>query len=424
MRFKVASALLILIAVLALGFVKAASEIPQLEWSKTYYGVSGCAIQTADGGYAIAGNNASMLFYPAWERAPTLIKTDALGELQWNKTFEATGHVATSSIMQTTDGGYVLSGSKIAPPTTSPVYSGWVIKTDEQGNIEWKKTIEMPLERCYIIQTSDESYVLTGYTANNATGTLTKLDKNGDILWNKTFGEDSSRVFAYALLEANDGGYVVVGSWAGEGWLMKTDSDANVQWSQTYPLDGSNRYLFRGVAKTSDAGYVLAGGKLDKACLIKTDSLGNMDWNRIYPATGSLGFNSVVQTAGGYIAVSSYNEQVWIVKLDANGNCLGDAKYGDIGETVSSFASSVVVAGDGGFVVAGALNNYSPTTAEGFQVTPSVGDNVWLAKFAPEVGVSPSPTVPEFPTWAVQLLLAVAVFVSLVYVRRKQLKTK
>lgn len=83
----------------------------------------------------------------------------------------------------------MLSGSNIVPPATSPVYSGWIIKTDSQGNIEWNKTIDLPLERCYVIQTSDERYVLTGYTANNVTGYLTKLDENGDVLWSKSFDE-------------------------------------------------------------------------------------------------------------------------------------------------------------------------------------------------------------------------------------------
>ena len=57
------------------------SQVPQLQWGKTYYGDSGSVIQTTDGGYAIAANNASIGFYPAWQRAPMLIKTDITGNL-------------------------------------------------------------------------------------------------------------------------------------------------------------------------------------------------------------------------------------------------------------------------------------------------------------------------------------------------------
>jgi hypothetical protein len=153
--------------------------VPQVQWSQTFYGNSGHAILTSDGGYAIAGDNASIL-YPASERAPILIKTDASGNLLWNKTFEATGLVATDSVVQTKDGGYALSGTNIAPPLMSPIYSGWLIKTDDKGNMQWNKTFGLPLQTCFVTQESDGSYVLTGYVANSFNGdnaVLMKLDE-------------------------------------------------------------------------------------------------------------------------------------------------------------------------------------------------------------------------------------------------------
>ncbi|MFA5366025.1 MAG: hypothetical protein WC325_12655 [Candidatus Bathyarchaeia archaeon] len=431
MRFKVASVLLTLTVLSSIGFVMSASETPLLEWSKTYYGSSGRAIQTADGGYAIAGSNASILFFPAWERAPTLIKTGSSGELQWNKTFEATGHVATSSVVQTKDGGYMLSGSSviISNEFISEIsagnlpYSGWIIKTDEQGKLEWNKTIELPLERCYIIQTSDENFVLTGYMKNssNATdGVLMMLDDGGNILWNKTFGGDSSRVFANTVVEANNAGYVVGGSWDGDGWLMKVDSEGNLQWSQTYLIGKSEAHLFWAVTKTSEGGYVLAGGRLDSACLIKTDSFGNMDWNRVYPAAGSLGFISVAEIKGGYVVVSQYDKQAWIAKVDENGDLLYDIKFGDVDKNNSSSVSSVIATDDGGFAVAGRLNSYSPSTSEDFQITPFVGDDVWLAKFAADSDLTTPTSVPNFPLWVVLSVFAIAVLLAAVIVRRKK----
>lgn len=87
----VASALLIVLMVFPLSLVDAVSLTPQLQWSKTYYGDTGRAIQTNDGGFIIAANNASILFYPAWQRAPMLIKTASSGAVQWNRTFESVG---------------------------------------------------------------------------------------------------------------------------------------------------------------------------------------------------------------------------------------------------------------------------------------------------------------------------------------------
>jgi len=439
MKFKVAFAILILVALLSVSFVSATSHVTQLEWSKTYYGENGRVAQTSDDGFAVAGTNASVGFYPAWERAPTLTKTDHTGVLQWNRTYEATGHISTNSIVQTQDGGYVLSGSAmeisdelktkllsgdlsdLLSSTWNPPYKGWLIKTDSQGSVEWSKTFELPFQNCHTIQTTDKNYVITGYMTNDlngADGLLIKLDERGNTLWSKTFGGSSSKVFANGLLEADDNGYVVVGTWDDQGWLIKTDAEGNLQWSQTYSFDEPNRYLFTTFAKTSDSGYILAGGRLNNFCLVKTDSRGNMEWNHIYP-TDSLSFSSVIQIAGRYYAASSNNRQAWIANFDSNGNLLDNFKYGNTGGNLSSFASSIIATKDGGFAVAGTLDRYTPTTPEGFQIIPSMGNNTWLAKFAPEPNVNPSPTVPELPSIATVILITLATTLTLIVLKRK-----
>jgi hypothetical protein len=122
-------------------------------------------------GYAVAGSNGSTLFFPSSERAPTLTKTDASGSLQWNKTFEATGLVFTNSLLQTKDGGLLLSGWNIVDAGNGTfVRSGWLIKTDIRGNVEWNQTFNLPLETCHTIQVTDGSYVSVGGMYNNFNG--------------------------------------------------------------------------------------------------------------------------------------------------------------------------------------------------------------------------------------------------------------
>ena len=365
----------------ALLVTQGVANVSQTEWSKTYYGDGGHAIQTSDGGYAIAGNNASLM-YPAWERAPILIKTDAQGQLLWNKTFEATGHVATISIVQTKDGGYALSGTNIAPPTMNPVYSGWLIKTDDKGAVQWNKTFGLPLQTCFVIQDSDGNYVLTGYATNDANGgdaVLMKVNANGNLLWTKTFGGNSSKLFALSLVEAKDGGYVFTGALDRDGWLAKTDADGDLQWSRTYHQGGYGTFPFNSIAKTKDGGYVVTGGNLANGWLVKTDSAGNAEWIKTLPVKALV--TSVTQAAdGGYVAVGGYARQAYIVRTDASGTVLYNASYGDVSANVSSHASSVVLTTDGGFAVSGTLNHYSPTTPEGFNVTSPACNTVWLAK--------------------------------------------
>jgi hypothetical protein len=376
---------------------------PQMQWNKNYLGVGGLAIQTSDGGYALAATNASITFYPASERAPVIIRTDASGEVQWNKTFE-TGNAGVNSIIQTIDGGFAISGSNIAAPAFQPVYSGWRIKLDSQGNVQWNKTFES-LERCVVIQASDNGYVLIGIRTNSVTSTdvvFFKTDSEGNVLWDKTqtFTGESPHPFLMDLVESRDGNYVVAGSLGKEFWLMKTDVDGGLLWNKTYnPANSDKPHSFRSISNTKDGGFILVGmgggeaslqGSVagsndgDFAWLIKVDSEGNTEWSHDY-LSSIAGFSSAIQTSdGGYAAVGSRDMQALLVRTDASGSLLYSACYGDKAQNSSSFASVVLLTSDGGFAVSGGLNNYSPTSAEGFRVTPWVGDNVWLAKFAHE----------------------------------------
>ena len=75
-------------------------------WSKTYGGAGDdeamCVIQTDDGGYAVAGytNSSGVGGFDAW-----LVKTDAYGNVQWDKTYGGTGIDKAFKVIQTNDGG-------------------------------------------------------------------------------------------------------------------------------------------------------------------------------------------------------------------------------------------------------------------------------------------------------------------------------
>jgi hypothetical protein len=401
--------------------INAIPQAPPLQWSKTYYGDSGRAIQTTDGGYAIAANNASVLFYPAVQRAPMLIKTDSSGNLQWNKTFNAVGLVAVCSFIQTKDGGYALAGTNIAGSALNPLYSGWLIKTDAEGTIQWNQTVDS-LQTCHVIQTSDGGYALTGYLHNSANGddgVLVKMDGNGNIAWSKTFGGGSSSLFIMDMVEANDGGYVMVGNLNQDGWLAKTDANGNLQWSQTYHPDGYSTFPLNTVAQTSDGGYILAGGNLATGFLVKTDADGHSKWFKSYSQAAVI--TAVVQAPdGGFLGAGSLNRQAVLIKTDGSGSLLFNVSYGEVNGNVSSYASSVAITSGGGCVVAGTLNHDAPTTTEGYEITPSVGNHVWLAAFAPESNGVSAPSTPEFPSMIVIALAVVAVTATTILIHNKK----
>jgi hypothetical protein len=171
-------------------------------------------IQTADGGYALTGWTFS---YGAGNGDFWLVKTDATGQVEWNRTYgghELSEHA--SDLVQTVDGGYALVGV---------IYSKYwetdddtcLIKTDANGLPEWNHTFgeEDWDYGLRVIQTADGGFALAGNTKNGSMSAhrdmwLVKSNERGDIQWECTYGGNGSEI-AWDLLQTLDGGYVLAG---------------------------------------------------------------------------------------------------------------------------------------------------------------------------------------------------------------------
>jgi hypothetical protein len=187
--------------------------------------------QTSDGGYIIAGREYSFAIF-SWN--VWLIKTNSSGDVKWYKTFGGDSADYGESVQQTSDGGYIITGWT---SSYSAEYSDvWLIKTNASGNKEWNKTFSRGwFEKGYSVQqTTDGGYIIAGFSqgADESDVWLIKTSSSGNWQWGREIGISGDDM-AYSVRQADDGGYIIAGYTESYGagdsdvWLIKTDSSGN-----------------------------------------------------------------------------------------------------------------------------------------------------------------------------------------------------
>ncbi len=260
------------------------------QWNRTFGGFkwdkAHAIQQTRDGGYIILGYTFS---FGSGDSDIWLIKTDRQGDREWNKTFGGSNWDYGYSVNETDDGGYIITGyTESFGRDWSDI---WLIKTDSLGNGEWNRIFgNREYDYGHLVQqTLDGGYITVGVTRAFYPGFedvwLIKTDREGREEWNRTFGGRSWDK-CYAVDQTSDGGFVLTGSTqlmedrGSDVWLIKTDSQGISQWKRLF--DASDSDDVYSVHQTTDGGYVITGftesaveGASD-LLLIKTDPGGNV----------------------------------------------------------------------------------------------------------------------------------------------------
>jgi hypothetical protein len=377
-------------------FVQQAASlgIPALQWNRTYggenYEFAWSVIQTSDGGYCVLGstNSRGAGGYDFW-----LVKTDAKGNEQWNRTYGGALQDEGWSLIQTSDKGYLLAGR--TKSFDGGQYNDlWLIKVDSNGAVEWNQVYggggeDEAFRVVQIIQTTDGGYAIAGRTNSFGAGYydfwLLKTDAHGNMEWDKTYGgagQDDAR----SLVQTGDGGYMLAGYTSSFGaggydfWLVKTDTNGNVEWNKTY--GGPDDDWAFSMTMTNDHGYALAGrtnsfgnGNWD-FWLVKTNATGDKEWDTTFGGTGDDEAFSVTQVEDGGYALCGHtysfgmgDADAWIVKTDNLGNERWNQTFGGANEDM---ARSLSRTSDNGLIVAGWTYSLG-----------SGASDFWLMKLAP-----------------------------------------
>ncbi|MCP4631381.1 MAG: T9SS type A sorting domain-containing protein [candidate division Zixibacteria bacterium] len=214
-------------------------------WTRTFGGDSAewgeCVRQVKDGGYVISGSTNS---YGAGSMDWYLIRTDENGDTLWTKTYGGS-HIDYAPFLHLTDDGFIMIS------TTFSYGAGhtdiYVIRTDDFGDTLWTHTyggIEGDGAHC-IIPTNDGNYILAGGTAsfgNNGDIFLIKINPDGDVIWQKTYGTDE-REGAYSIKQTSDNGFIIVGmtgplqGYYTDLYVLRTDWRGDSLWACSYGGD-------------------------------------------------------------------------------------------------------------------------------------------------------------------------------------------
>lgn len=334
---------------------------------------------TSDGGYILCGStrNLNRDYSDA-----TLIKTDMYGQVEWREIIGIEDWSESfREAIPTNDGGYIAVGVKAHSDRGYP-NDVYVVKTDASGQVEWEDTYGASEidEANYVIQTSDNGYLISGsYQHNTAQrqdtdAYLIKLKADGSLDWEAQYG-GSSGESAGKVVQTGDGGYLFSGSTmsygAGEWDMYLVKVNATGTEENHWTFGGTDWDNGGGLIAADDGGYLLTGwtanfgAQARDVYIVKIDALYKEVWHKVYGGEHKDSAGEGVQTDdGGYLLVGStentYFSVAWrtdgyLLKINGSGDLEWSRVFGGIND--EGFGC-IRDAGDGGFVISGSANSY------------------------------------------------------------------
>ncbi|MEP7264807.1 MAG: gliding motility-associated C-terminal domain-containing protein [Bacteroidota bacterium] len=242
---------------------------------------------------------------------------------------------AQNPFIKTTD-SYFGASSRILATRIVPVQSqGWLIFSSDSlrlsrynncGMNEWAKKYYMPAVTFGLydfIRLNNGDYAFMNRISKGIVSitSVTRIDPSGNILWSKSYGDNTYEQYPYTLLEDNSGNLYIYGNMSHittspiYNFLTKINANGILQWTQLYDHGG----IWGGAIATSDNGFLLRTGSY----LIKTDNNGFVSWTSLI-SSNTYYYLAPLEVNDGYIftGYTSPGNYITFFKVDKSGNQL------------------------------------------------------------------------------------------------------
>jgi gliding motility-associated-like protein len=374
--------------------INAQAQLPPQQWSNKYGGgnvdIPFSIKFTTDGGTIVAGytdskdgdvsSQPNREYWDLW-----VVKLDRCGIIEWERSFGGTGYESARDVVQTADGGYIVAGETNS--TDGGVVSGfggtkdiWILKLNAAGALQWQKRyggtgldianhIHLLDDGTFLLTASSSSNDgnITGNhgTAGYTDGVLMKLDGNGSLQWSKCFGGSKNeelldieiingRTYLAGYANSTDGD-IPPQQKNYDVWLLALDANGNKIFSKVY--GGSQNDVAYSMTKGDDGSLTLAGyttsndgdvsgpkGSQDYWVININPNSGKLNWQKVLGGTDADYANSVITDLdGGYIVAGiSYSNNgdvsnplgegdYWVIKLSTTGTVVWKQNIGGNG---------------------------------------------------------------------------------------------
>jgi hypothetical protein len=334
--------------------------------------------------------------------------------IYFNKRIDVSGDWDICTAIVSYDSNYFVAGN------CGPGRKLFLSKISKLGSKEWHQVYPVSGYTYYIggsgslIKIWNKDFAITGTrvpsSALRGYGYLLITDTNGNKKWEKEYGAIDDVGFQ-SITGTKDSGFIITGDGFIIGsryryLLLKTDSLGNLQWYQTYTDNHPQRsYQGTSVVQTVDKGYCFGGGGrynsmgnyYQIAEIIKTDNLGNFKWKKTYGNPLFLNSFMMINDAKDSCIIGSYSlgfssaqyedKQLYVVKLDTNGNEKWNKKIGNLEmnmcplwiETISD--KSIVIGGGHD------INSFGRYVGWLFKLNKN-GDSLWYREYTVIDGVN------------------------------------